>query len=80
MLKRTLAIFTLAICGLTSLQAIDATSFSQEIEVNQETEQQDELSACCGKRKPRKHHKKRRAALAVEETFACKKCKDRHLA
>jgi hypothetical protein len=78
MLKRTLAIFTLAVCGLTSLQAMDATSFSQEIEINQETEQQDELAACCGKRKHRRPHKKKRASLVVEETSACKKCKDKH--
>lgn len=78
MFKKTLTIFTLAICGLTSLQATSASPFSQEIEINQETEQ-DQLDTCCGKRKHRKN-KRKRASVAIEETLACKRCKGKHLA
>lgn len=80
MLKKTLAIFTLAICGLTSVQATDVTSLSQEIEINQGVEQQDELATCCGKGKFKRPKKKKRTSLVIEQASACKKCKNKHVA
>lgn len=81
MLKRTLAILTLVICGSMSLQAVEGTSSSsQSIEMKQSAEQQDLFAGCCGKRRP---HKKRQASLPVKNTMiGCGKCKGKrhHLA
>jgi len=82
MLKRTLVIFTLAICGFMNLQATNASFDSQ----SEKKEQQEQL-ACCGKKKPKKiaccekGRGKRCGHIALESTLAgCTKCKNKRVA
>ena len=88
MLKRTLAIFTLVVCGVMNLQATEAVS-KPSPEIQLETTHQDKFAACCKKKrgKPRKLpfaccKKKDCSALSSTETIlaGCKKCKGHSIA
>jgi len=71
MFKKTLTLFTLAFCGMMSLQAMDIASHSQAIEIHQEQ------LACCSKGGCKRKH----TTFAIEGTLmTCSKCKGKHLA
>lgn len=76
MLKKTLMTIMFVICGCMNLQATTPDSFSEPVEINQETNEQEEL-ACqnCGK----KRHK--HLVLTTDNILVgCPKCKDKRLA
>ena len=70
MFKKTLMLFTLATCGIVSLQAVDTTS-------DQPNDKNQELSCNCKGGCNRKHavsfEEEEEAALA-----GCAKCRNRH--
>lgn len=73
-MKKALAMWTLTLCGLMSLQATEAIPPSHSIEINQDTANQQDLAACCRK----KHKKRRHIALISKKALAgCHKCKDK---
>ena len=82
MLKRTLAIFTLTICGFMNLQAEEAIPPSSnpiEINLEQDEVQQDNLLAAKKKKNKREHSS---SSSESSRLIACckKKPKKRHIA
>lgn len=90
MLKKTLAIFALSICGLMNLQAAEAgVSPSSSVEIQQQA-CRDHL-ACCGKKRMNGKKsmrifkrcvacKKKGNNNHLELNLACKRCGNKHAA
>jgi hypothetical protein len=73
-MKKTLAMWTLTICGLMNLQATEAIPPSHSIEIHQDTTNQH-LAACC--RKKHKKHRHRITLTSKKALAGCPKCKDK---
>lgn len=93
MLKKTFAFFTLTICGMMNLQAMEVVAASHSTTIQHEVNQ-DQSLACCGKKK-RRHavsfsndesllaccgkRKPKKKKHAVETFLGCGKCKGKHV-